>query len=156
MTLRTATVEDLLSWKPYLRWSREKIREVAGESHRFTALDVLHHPHITPEDKLWVVLRPALISKQDNARFVEICIAHVLDTYDPQHPKAHRTRRLIDSARKYCAEGLGHKGFHDAWFVTRALRWSIWGHTPPDEDRAEAWRAEGNWQVEHLCRMLEE
>jgi hypothetical protein len=56
----TATIQDLIGWKPCSGYSEARIHELANGRESFTALDVLDLD-IPWLDKLWAVLRPELI-----------------------------------------------------------------------------------------------
>jgi len=76
MILKTATVDDLLSWNPC--YEEAHIRALAGGRTEFTALDVLQHPDINAQDKLWVILRPHLLDDRTLRLFACNCAERAL------------------------------------------------------------------------------
>jgi len=179
--MRTATVDDLLSWGPC--YSDREVRELAGEVTTFTALDVLRRDDIPPDDRLWVVLRTQLIDDVTMRLFACDCAEHVLPIWEKAHPQDDRPKRAIEIARKY-AHGEASKAEmiaagNEAWDaagcmvaysvayaacgVARsfATAWSVARDAAQAAACAEEdWcdevteSTEHNWQVQHLIEIL--
>ncbi len=72
--MKTATISDLLSWGPC--YDETHIRRLAGDQQTFTAVDVLRRGDIPIDDRLWVALRPELISDRTLRLWACWCVRH--------------------------------------------------------------------------------
>ena len=170
MILKTATVDDLLSWNPC--YEEAHIRALAGGRTEFTALDVLQHPDINAQDKLWVILRPHLLDDRTLRLFACNCAERALCLFEREYPDDTRPRNAIEVARRF-ADGAAtsaeldsaRDSARDARAAARAAAWaaardSAWAA------RAAAWAAawdsawdsaraaELDWQVRRMIEMI--
>jgi hypothetical protein len=136
--MKTATIYDLLSWKPC--YSESQIRELAGDVIEFTALDVLMRDDIPADHRLWVVLRPELIDERTLRLFACDCAERVvLSIFEREYPDDLRPRQAIEVTRRY-ANGQATR---EELAAARNAAWSTWAATG-GVAWAAAWGAAGD------------
>jgi len=144
MILKTATVDDLLSWNPC--YEEAHIRALAGGRTEFTALDVLQHPDINAQDKLWVILRPHLLDDRTLRLFACNCAERALCLFEREYPDDTRPRNAIEVARRFADGAATSAELDSARAAARAAAWAAaW-------DSARA--AELDWQVRRMIEMI--
>ncbi len=80
--MKTFTIKDIRSWKPCY----DPIRHLPEDWSR-TAIDLLNLNHISFEDRLWVVLRPELVSERIMRLFAVWCYRQTLIFLPNQDPR---------------------------------------------------------------------
>lgn len=186
MTLKTATVADLISWDPC--YSDEEIYALAGDKTTFNALDVLQLD-ISSVHKFWVVLRSELLDYRTRCLFACNCVEHVLPFYENDHPHDDRLRTAVMVARDYANDNVtgDRAAAHAAvlnverdtaqapgYFAVKAAAWVVAGDTTAKDVAAiasfaagsaahaigNAWATgedgEGDWQIESLIKLIHE
>ena len=152
---KSATIADLLSWRPCARYSAERIHALAAGRETFTAYDILTHPAIGAPDKLWVVLRPELLDELTMRLFACDCAEAVLPIFKRTYPDDHRPQNAIaaaiaaardatwaavrdaaaaaawDAVRDAARSTAGAAADVAAWAAARAATW--------DDARASTW-----------------
>ena len=101
MELPRCTIEDLLSWRPCHDWPESRIRGYARGRTAFNALDVLRLRSVSAEDRLWVVLREALVPAPLLHEFACRCAEEMLPLYEAQYPNDPRPRNAIATKRAW-------------------------------------------------------
>lgn len=76
--MRTFTRADVISWKP-CHGKTKTLRIMRGLLRVMTALDVLRHERATPQDRLWCVLRPEVLSDRTMRLFAAWCARTALE-----------------------------------------------------------------------------
>ena len=76
--MKTVTLEEFKRFRPCwleTREGRKKLKAIGGRKEAWTALDVLDLPEdeVSPEDKLWAVLRPEFIPEETLHEFACRC-----------------------------------------------------------------------------------
>jgi len=97
--LPTATVADLMSWRPC--WNPHDVRSVTDlyEDEPWTALDVLSRRILPPSlisdaDRLWVVLRPELVPEPLLHEFACRCAERALSLVKEPYPRSLEVIRV--------------------------------------------------------------
>ena len=111
--MKPATIETLLSWRPC--YDESKIHEWAGGVTEFTAADVLCRDDITPEDRLWVVLRTELIDERVLHEFACWCGEQVLPIWEAQYPNDTRPHKAISAKRAWLHGDIDNEQLIAAW-----------------------------------------
>ena len=138
------TVEMVRSWKPYYSFA-----DVVPEDWTGTALDVLNLP-ISAEDRLWVVLREAVLPKETLREFARWCALQVIDLWDAPDVVYEYLKTgdetLRDAARA-AAWGIVRNDARDiAWAAAVDATWYVAGNTAFDAMR--------DAQIEKLKEMI--
>src|SRR3990167_4552171 len=63
--LRRITVSRIMSWGPCPDWTSERVVAVFGGRRSLTPLEVLGLTSVSPDDRLWVVLRDGFIPARE-------------------------------------------------------------------------------------------
>jgi hypothetical protein len=129
--LKTFTIDDIRSWKPCYDPMKHLPESWSG-----TAIDILNHDTIPPQDKLWVVCREELIDAKTLRLFGVWCARQV------QHlMRDERSKVALDVAEKF-AHGTATENDlaaarEAAWDAAEAAREAVWAA------REAAWAAVG-------------
>lgn len=135
--VKTFTISDIRSWKPCYDPARHLPEDWQG-----TALDILRHKEIPPQDKLWVVCREGLIDAKTLRLFAVWCarqVQHLMT--DP------RSIAALDIAERFAHGAATKEELAAAEAAARAA--------PGDAAWDAAWATAGDAQVRKLIEMLE-
>ena len=130
------TVEMVRSWKPYYSFA-----DVVPEDWTGTALDVLNLP-ISAEDRLWVVLREAVLPKETLREFARWCALQVIDLWDAPDV----VRRYLETGDETLRDASQSAALSAAWDAALSAAWDAAG--------SAALSAAGSAQVEKLKEMI--
>ena len=181
MTLKTATINDLLGLKPC--YDENKICALARGRTEFNALDVLRLD-IPTQDKFWVVLRPELLDERTARLFACNCAEHVLHLYERDYPNDKRPCNAIGVGRRFAngaatedklvaardAAGAAARAAAGAaagaaaraaaraaaWDAARDAARAAAGAAAWDAAGSAAWAAEKDWQTQNLIELISE
>ena len=136
--LLTCSVADLLAWRPCDGWTPESIRALAGRKRRWTAMDVLGLKKVNAADRLWAVLRPAMIEPRILHELVCRFAEHVLKYWERKYPDDLRPRAAIAAKRAWLAGTISDAELSAA----------------RSDAESAARSAERRWQVKETIRVL--
>ena len=182
--MKTITYEQFLKFNPcYLDDPKKKalMDSIAQRRERWSALDILELSEIPAEDRLWAVLREALIDAPLLHEFACRCAERALSrakTPDPRSLRAIEVKRAwlrgeaTDEELVTARDAVREVASAAAWDAARLAAMSAarlaarlaamsaaW-----DAAQAAAWRAvlaaaedaENQWQIDELQKMLNE
>lgn len=149
--IKTATVEDVLSWHCYVREpfeppSEARIRKMLSTiPKRFSALDILHaNLPITPDELAWLVLRKELLSDRVS-RLSAVDSAHRALTTTGNKPDMRSleavkvaTRHANGAATDVELSEACSKAWSAVWLATRSAE----AGSAANVARSAAWAAE--------------
>jgi len=138
--MKTATIDNLISWRPCPGYPDDRVRALAGGVTEFTALDVLRRDDIPARDRLWVVVREELIDARALRIFACDCADRALSRVE--NPDA----RSVDAVRVSRLYANGDATTEQLAAARDAAWVAAW---------AAARAAELEWQIAHLIEMLE-
>ena len=156
MELKRVTVEDVLDWDPC--WVEEdegdgsRVRRVLaplGES--FTAIDILGLSGVSPEDRLWVVLRPEMLGDRVLRLFGVACARSALLSSGHDDP---RSARACDIAEAYALGEATREDLQAAWSAAESAAESAAWSAVWSAARSAAWSAARSAQVDALLEYL--
>lgn len=174
--MKTITYEQFLKFDPcYLDDPRKKalMDSIAARRERWSALDILELSEIPAEDRLWAVLREALIDAPLLHEFACRCAEQALrrvENPDPRSVRAIEVKRLRlrgeatdeelvaarDAARAAWYAALGAEAaLLAARAAAEASAWAAW-YAAEASARVATRDAENQWQIEELQKMLNE
>lgn len=109
MEPKSVTLDTVMSWKPCLKYSRGPVQLLFGGRGRLTARNILSMG-IPPEDRVWAVLHPELLSKDDfyelGCRFVEKAEPFWRIWAEKNEPPHIRFPKLAVEARRRRIQGV--------------------------------------------------
>ena len=133
--MKTVTLEQFLTFGPC--WleeegGRERLERIAARKKEWTALDVLRLPddEVSPEDKLWAVLREEFIDDCTLHEFACICAERALTLTGV---KDERCWNAIKAKRAWLRDEISDDELAAAWAAASAAAW--------DAARGAAWAA---------------
>jgi len=134
--MKTITVEQLLDRDPC--YSESKIRALAGDKTKWTALEILTRDDVPATDRLWVVLDESLIDAPILHEFACQCAERVLHLTRDKDSEV--CRNAIDTKRRWLrGDATDEELFaarDAAWAAARAAAWAA-----RDAAWAAAWAA---------------
>ena len=183
--MKTITYEQFLKFDPcYLDDPKKKalMESIAQRRERWSALDILELSEIPAEDRLWAVLREALIDAPLLHEFACRCAERALSrakTPDPRSLRAIEVKRawlrgeatdeeLVaaedaawDAARAATEAAAWAAAGVATWAAAEAAAWDAARDAARAATEAAAWAAaqaaaECQWQIEILQKMLNE
>lgn len=108
--MKTITLDQFMRFNPC--YSKEKLTEINGDKPDWSALDVLALTDIPPQDRLWAVLRPALIDEPILHEFACRCAENALALVD--NPDPHSVA-AIAAKRAWLRGEINNKQLGAAW-----------------------------------------
>lgn len=136
------SAEDVIALDPC--WSRDKIRALLPEP--IPILDALRLPGVSPEDVLWVALRPQFISDRVLRLFGIRAAERALhrERQAGREPDS-RSWATIEAARRYALNEITAvelaRAADAAWAAVGAAAWTAVGAAAKAAERAAAWTA---------------
>jgi len=114
--MKKFTINDIRSWKPCYDPS-----EHLPESWQGTALDILNDDSIPFRDRLWVIMRPDLVSERLMRRFAVWCARQVQHLMTDQ-----RSLHALDVMEAYAENRwlIDDPDYAEAWEDERATAWN--------------------------------
>ena len=183
--LTEITLADIEPWvrcssEPHEKYSEDNLRLLAGGD-SITPLAVCDLP-IPDEDKLWVLLRPEIISEKRLRLLAALIAEHVLHIFEDQFPGDNRSRNVIEAARAFARGEISHDELrvaaetaHAAYAANVAAETANAAYAAyaaadaetayaataaataaADAADAAAYAAECKWQVEQVREVLQE
>ena len=134
--MKTVTLEEFKKFRPC--WlgtpeGRERLEAIGGRKEAWTALDVLDLPEeeVSPEDKLWAVLRAEFIPEETLHEFACRCAEEALKLVENPDP---RSVAAIEAKRRWLRGEIGDEEL-------AAARAAAWIAAARAAARAAAWAA---------------
>jgi len=160
--MKKVNVEKFISFGPC--YSRDKIRELAGDKKDWSALDILKLESVPADDRLWAVLREEFIDDRILRLFAVWCARQCNQT-EPicidaintaeRFANGEATEEELKDARSAAWSAswsaAGYAAWNAAWSATRYAACSAAGNAAGSAACSAARYA----QVEHLIEMLE-
>ena len=164
--MNRCTVDDVLWWGPCPDYTPEVITEIFAGRESLSVAEILDLD-IPPDDRLWAVLRPEMLSEEMlgelTCRFAE----DVLPIYERKYPGDNRPRHAIEVKRQWLrgeatddelAEAL--EGALSAWkaaeAAARAARATAWAAAWAAYASGATWAEAGERQVEIVREIVRE
>ena len=157
--MNTFTISDIRSWRPCYDPSRHLPESWSG-----TAVDILKHGTIPPQDKLWVVLREECIDKRIRLLFAVKCARTALaliPTPDPRSVAAcdvaerfangEATQQELDAAD--AAADIAARAA--AWAAARAADAAAWATAAAAARAADAAADAAAWAAAAAARAAD-
>ena len=126
--MKTVTLEEFKKFSPC--WlgtldGRKKLESIGGRKEAWTALDVLDLPEeeVSPEDKLWAVLRAEFIPEETLHEFAYRCAEEALKLVENPDP---RSVAAIEAKRKWMRGEIGDEELAAARAATREAEAATW------------------------------
>lgn len=123
--MKTVTLEQFLTFQPC--WldeedGMERLERIASRKKEWTALDVLRLPdkEVSPEDKLWTVLREEFIEVRTLHEFACICAERALTLTGV---KDERCWNAIKAKRAWLRGEISDDELDATWAAARAAAW---------------------------------
>lgn len=135
MKLNKVTPEEIMAWKPCEGYDLKRIKELFGRKKKANALDILTCEDISIDDRIWVVLRPEMLSIKIFQEAALAFAGHVQDLSDDK-----RVRECNKTTRQYLDGKATLEELH-------AARYAAWDATAA---------AERKWQLGVLINLIEQ
>lgn len=171
MTL-SITFDDLMNFEPcYDSKNLERVRVVASQRERWTALDILDAEEFPPKDRLWLVLREELIpAKALRLLACDFAERALVREREAGREPDERCWKAIEVSRRFANGEATHEELAAAEAAARAAALAAalaavdaaaWVAAQAGAvalaaaaARAEARASERQWQVEHIRAVL--
>ncbi len=126
--MKTVTLEEFKRFGPC--WletpdGRKKLESIGGRKEAWTALDVLELPEeeVSPEDKLWAVLRPEFVPEETLHEFACRCAEEALKLVENPDP---RSVAAIEAKRRWLRGEIGDEELDAARAAARDAEAATW------------------------------
>ena len=122
--MKTATIQDVLSWKPCHAYTEEVISRLFTGRNELTALDMLNIDSIPAKDRLWAVLREEMIDAPILHEFACRCAEAALELIGNPDP---RSVAAIEAKRKWIKWEITDNELAEACSTAWAAVWAaVW------------------------------
>ena len=101
MNRETITIADILGLNPWAEYTRDRLETIFAGRESLTAIDVCDLAGVPTADKLWLLLRGPLFTKQELRLFAARWADRVLPIFERDRPGDSRPRNCIATARRY-------------------------------------------------------
>jgi len=145
--MKTATIDNILSWKPCSDYTEEIITELFAGRETLTVQDILEL-NISAKDKLWAILREDMLDAAILHEFACRCAEEALKLIDNPDP---RSIAAIATKRAWLRGEITDAELSVAWTAARSAADAIWA------DAAYAtYAAARDKQIEIIKEILKE
>jgi hypothetical protein len=118
--MKKVTINDVLSWRPCKRYSKERLLKLANGRESMSALEILELD-IPADDKLWAVLRKELLPAHILHEFACICAEHaLLREREAGREPDPRSWAAIEAKRKWMRREISDEALSEARTKARA------------------------------------